>query len=205
MDGAAIHPNAVIVGHGNVGSPNISASPRDIEVIGGNLARSRSATPDDPKFDMAGDFGEFRPKKRKSEKGGRTIETDVKQNEILLNPQLNRTEHHRTQAHEVAHAIDDAISKYKLGKLTKDRQVENELRQVYHEMVDENALKMPELMVNRNGSGRLSPYELGYRGKESIKAELVAEGIRAFMARPEYFKRVAPNAARALRAHFKSC
>jgi hypothetical protein len=99
VDGAAIHPNAFIVGHGNVGSPNISASPRDIEVIGGNLARIRSATPDDSKFDMANDFGEFRPKKGKSEKGGRTIETGVKQNEILLNPQLNRTERHRTQAH----------------------------------------------------------------------------------------------------------
>ena len=46
----------------------------------------------------------------------------------------------------------------------------------------------------------MSPEKLGY---SNAGAELVAEGIRAYLARPEYFKSIAPNAASALRRQIR--
>jgi hypothetical protein len=200
VDGYPIHPNAIIAGHRRVGAPNVPVSPRDTEVIGGSLARNRLATPEDRDFDLDANFGEFRSKEHKNPKAGVTRNNKVDQKEILLNPKLSHRQHHRTYAHEVSYAIDDAIDQHALGKLTKDHRVKNELFQVYHEMVGENAQHLAGLRATPNKNGRVTPVKAGYSGH---KKEIVAEGFRAYLANPEYFKRVAPNAARALRAQVR--
>lgn len=67
-------------------------------------------------------------------------------------------------------------------------------------MVGENAQHLAGLRATPNKNGRVTPVKAGYSGH---KKEIVAEGFRAYLANPEYFKRVAPNAARALRAQVR--
>jgi hypothetical protein len=89
-------------------------------------------------------------------------------------------------AHEAGHAID-FITRDLATRLTDQELAE--LRHVY--------------MRLRGGSGRQGlhpqPETYGYEGDE-VNRELLAEGVRAYLTNPNYFKMAAPRAAKTLRA-----
>ena len=89
-------------------------------------------------------------------------------------------------AHEFGHAIDH-FANYFSNNLTPDEIAE--LRLVYGtlrtSLQDLPLLRQPE-------SFRYKPHQ--------VNGELVAEGLRAYMANPNYFKTVAPKSAAKIRA-----
>lgn len=88
-------------------------------------------------------------------------------------------------AHEFAHAIDHFTGMLLSSSLTPEEI--SELRAVY------GAVKSQP----RNGP-KAQPEHFGYGGKD-INRELAAEGLRAYMADPNYFKTVAPKTAAKIR------
>ena len=89
-------------------------------------------------------------------------------------------------AHEYGHAIDH-FTRFLLSEgLTEDEEIE--LRKVYARQVIGEGEK-PE---------KLQPEHFHYKGSD-INRELVAEGVRAYMTNPNYFKTVAPNTAAKIR------
>ncbi len=89
-------------------------------------------------------------------------------------------------AHEFGHAIDH-LAGYLSKTLTKDEMAE--LSFVYG-----------RLKRGRTDSGQLfQPENFGYPS-ELVNSELVAEGFRAYMANPNYFKTAAPKTAARFRA-----
>jgi hypothetical protein len=89
-------------------------------------------------------------------------------------------------AHEFGHAIDH-LAGYLSKTLTDDEMAE--LSFVYG-----------HLKHGRAKSGQLlQPENFGYEGKAAVYPELVAEGIRAYMMDPNYFKTAAPKAAAKIR------
>src|SRR6266481_2404601 len=56
------------------------------------------------------------------------------------------------------------------------------------------------LKRGRTKSGHLlQPENFGYSGNDAIYAELIAEGLRAYMTDPNYFKTAAPKTAAKIR------
>ena len=90
-----------------------------------------------------------------------------------------------TIAHEFGHAIDHLA-----GNLSATLTPEEiwELRRVYATL---------RYRASKDGP-KLQPEHFGYRGDE-VNPELVAEGLRAYMTNPNYFKTVAPRAAATIR------
>ncbi len=88
--------------------------------------------------------------------------------------------------HEFGHAIDHLARRIST-QLTPDEIAE--LRRVYTTM-----RAGPRKTLARQ------PEDFGYAPRK-IKAELIAEGIRAYLTNPNYFKAVAPRAAARIRAH----
>jgi hypothetical protein len=88
----------------------------------------------------------------------------------------------RLEAHETGHAVDEIVLQIPIDG------VEDELRLVYSAL----------------GTGKWSPTPTrspesdGYATHE-VRDELMAEGIRAYMTDPNWFKSVAPNAAKRIR------
>jgi hypothetical protein len=89
-------------------------------------------------------------------------------------------------AHEFGHAIDHLAAKDLSATLTPDEIFE--LRDVYNDL--------------RGGAKKGAPWrqpEDNYHWDE-VKFELIAEGLRAYVTNPNYFKTVAPKAAAKFRA-----
>lgn len=109
--------------------------------------------------------------------------------EIRLFDQLPDVTRQRVLSHEVSHLIDDVA-----GKIPVDG-IKKELLVVYNET--NNALR------DRGGKSATghTPEMSRYKRPAEADRELVAEGIRAYMADPNYFKTVAPKAAARIRKY----
>jgi hypothetical protein len=101
--------------------------------------------------------------------------------DIAINTKYDSSKQDLITGHELGHAIDHFA-----GKLTATLAPEEiaELRAVYSDL--------------RRGPER-QPEDLGYPPKH-INGELIAEGLRAYMSNPNYFKTAAPKAAAKFRA-----
>ena len=106
--------------------------------------------------------------------------------DIFVSNDVSLSDQDLTTAHEFGHAIDHLA-----GNLSKNlpRTEIGELRYDYSTL--------------RSGSEhrpfRLQPEGFGYR-PDQVNEELLAEGLRAYMANPNYFKTVAPQTAAKIRA-----
>jgi len=89
-------------------------------------------------------------------------------------------------AHEFGHAIDH-FARWFSDKLTS-KEI-GELRDIYSDLRG----------GWKKGAPRKQPEDFGY-GVDKVNVELVAEGLRAYMSNPNYFKTVAPKAAATFRA-----
>jgi hypothetical protein len=104
---------------------------------------------------------------------------------IFLNTGRKASDRNWVTAHEFAHAIDDFA-----GNISKTLTPEEtaELRTVYGDL---------RYRPHKFGP-KVQPEHHGYAGA-AVDQELVAEGIRAYMAHPNYFKTVAPKTAAKIR------
>jgi hypothetical protein len=100
--------------------------------------------------------------------------------DILLNVEPKSPHRRFVLAHEFAHAIDEITGKI---SATLTKREEAELSLVY-----------ADLRPRAENGDVLQPENFGYEGDE-IKWELVAEGLRAYMMDPNYFKTKAPETA----------
>ena len=105
---------------------------------------------------------------------------------IFVNRNLPLSERKLTTAHEFGHAIDFFANEFS-KKLTQ--QEITELRAVYGTL--KSGLEQYNFFWQ--------PEEYGYEPHQ-VNRELVAEGVRAYMANPNYFKTVAPKTAAKIRA-----
>ena len=89
-------------------------------------------------------------------------------------------------AHEFGHAIDHLA-----GNLSAT---------LTHDEMAELSFVYGHLKRGRTKSGHLlQPENFGYSGNDAIYAELIAEGLRAYMTDPNYFKTAAPKTAAKIR------
>ncbi|HWN51362.1 MAG TPA: hypothetical protein VNO18_16355 [Xanthobacteraceae bacterium] len=106
--------------------------------------------------------------------------------DIFVSSDVSLSDQDMVTAHEFGHAIDHLA-----GNLAKNltRTEIGELRYVYS--------------TSRSGSEnhpfRRQPESFRYRSSQ-VNGELLAEGLRAYMANPNYFKTVAPKTAARIRA-----
>jgi hypothetical protein len=106
--------------------------------------------------------------------------------EISINTRYKSSDQNIFTAHEFGHAIDRLAAKELSSTLTQDEIFE--LRDVYNDL--------------RGGAKKGAPWrqpEDAYSW-DAVKSELIAEGLRAYMTNPNYFKTVAPKAAAKFRA-----
>jgi hypothetical protein len=106
--------------------------------------------------------------------------------DIFVNGARSLSDQDLTMAHEFGHAIDHLA-----GNLTKEltRAEVGELRDVYSTVRS----------GSENPPFRVQPESFGYEPGQ-VNEELLAEGLRAYMANPNYFKTVAPKTAAKIRA-----
>jgi hypothetical protein len=105
---------------------------------------------------------------------------------IAINTKYKSSDQEILTAHEFGHAIDH-FSGWFSDKLTSEEI--NELREVYSDLRG----------GWKKGAPRKQPEDFGY-SVNKVNLELVAEGLRAYVSNPNYFKKVAPNAAAKFRA-----
>ena len=105
---------------------------------------------------------------------------------IRLSPDLTSSNRRLVTAHEFSHAVDDIAGFLSRSLVPKEIA---ELRRVYGTLISGSEefafLKQPE--------------NLGYK-PDHVNMKLLAEGIRAYMANPNYFKTIAPKTAARIRA-----
>jgi hypothetical protein len=106
--------------------------------------------------------------------------------DITINTKYKPSDQDIIIAHEFGHAIDHFAGDI-TSTLTPDEIFE--LRDVYSDL--RGGFK--------KGAPRKQPEDLGY-AVNKVYVELVAEGLRAYMSNPNYFKKVAPKAAAMFRA-----
>jgi hypothetical protein len=105
---------------------------------------------------------------------------------IYLNTGPKAADRDLVIAHEFGHAIDHFTGMLVSASLTPDEIAE--LRAVYGALQSRQEKSGP----------KLQPEHFSYRD-EDINRELAAEGLRAYMTDPNYFKTVAPKAAAKIR------
>jgi hypothetical protein len=106
--------------------------------------------------------------------------------DITINTKSKSSDQDIITAHEFGHAIDH-FSGWFSDKLTSEEI--GELRDVYSDLRG----------GWKKGAPRKQPEDFGY-AVNKVNVELVAEGLRAYMSNPNYFKKVAPKAAAKFRA-----
>jgi len=95
-------------------------------------------------------------------------------------------------AHELGHVVDEMAGQIPAKGLS------NELKGVYNTLNNPNR-SHPDRNEAASWGKPFTPQALGYKGDE-IPREYMAEGIRAYLADPNYIKTVAPKTASAIRA-----
>ncbi len=106
--------------------------------------------------------------------------------DITINTKYKTSDQDIITAHEFGHAIDHFAGWFS-DKLTSEEI--DELRDVYSDLRG----------GWKKGAPRKQPEDFNY-GVNKVNVELVAEGLRAYMSNPNYFKTVAPKAAATFRA-----
>jgi hypothetical protein len=106
--------------------------------------------------------------------------------DITVNTKYKSSDQDIIIAHEFGHAIDH-FSGWFSDKLTSEEI--DELRDVYSDLRG----------GWKKGTPRKQPEDFSY-AVNKVNMELVAEGLRAYMSNPNYFKKVAPKAAAKFRA-----
>ena len=102
--------------------------------------------------------------------------------DISINPKYKSLDQDRIASHEFGHAIDHFAGDLS-ATLTPDEIAE--LRDVYSDLRG----------GAKKGAPRRQPEYFSYSGDDVVNLELVAEGLRAYMTDPNYFKTVAPKTA----------
>lgn len=170
IDGAALTAPH-IAGRRRLGEGDVGLEPQAIVAAAQGLVHSiQPAT----RTQMRGDVGRYT---RRVDDAGEV------RREILYDQNASDRGRPRIIAHEMGHAIDDLAAKIEPAGLMK------ELKQVYH-----------DLATGQQGRTRhlTQPEHLRYRG-DDVRAEYIAEAIRAYMVNPNYLKSVAPKTAKAIR------
>ncbi|HZH27875.1 MAG TPA: hypothetical protein VEY95_11910 [Azospirillaceae bacterium] len=98
----------------------------------------------------------------------------------------------RVHAHEIGHVIDQLARGIKIP--TKN--INDELEKVYHQLGDNTSRRLEDNVPRELMT--LPEKTFGYSKKDAPR-ELWAEGIRAYMTNPSYFKHEAPRAAALIR------
>ncbi len=101
---------------------------------------------------------------------------------IFLSPALTQQQAPHVLAHETGHLIDDLT----FGRAIPLNGVKREADQVFSDL--NSTMYVPKGKIGAR------PQDFGYTGAD-VPAELNAEGLRAYMQNPNYFKTVAPNMA----------
>lgn len=101
----------------------------------------------------------------------------------------------RVLAHEVGHGIDD-LAGFRYG--IPDDGLKRQVGGVYNTLNNPNRSRDGLEAATWGKSAR--PQDFGYRG-DDIRAEHMAEAIRAYMTDPNYLKSVAPETAKRIREH----
>jgi hypothetical protein len=111
---------------------------------------------------------------------------DPVQPEIWMNSELKRQQEPLVLAHETGHMIHDLAAEMSLAPF---RKLHAELARVYSTLNEgKEGLRPPK-----------RPQDYGYPDDEA-PYERIAEGFRAYLTDPNYFKEVAPKSAAAFRA-----
>lgn len=107
-----------------------------------------------------------------------------------------------TIAHEIGHGIDDIVSGNRVmikggvpTALNQSGVLRSELQPVYHEL----QVEKPAPQKATSWDPLFTPETYGYN-KFDAKGEYTAEAIRAYMQNPAWFKSVAPETAKRIRA-----
>ncbi len=103
---------------------------------------------------------------------------------VFLADDLHPNDVSRVLGHETGHVIDQTAGNIPVNG------VEQSLRQNYDTLI----------RGSRAGKNLIGPEDVGYP-PDHAAPELLAEGMRAYLQDPNYFKTVAPDAAARIRAH----
>jgi hypothetical protein len=115
------------------------------------------------------------------------VDADNPIRHVHLSPELTPRERDLTKAHELGHALDDFLG-WASSKLEPNSKVMDQLRMVYGRV----RKGVPgEWFTRQPESYQYTP--------EQVPKELMADGLRAYIRNPNFFKRVAPDAARMIR------
>lgn len=115
---------------------------------------------------------------------------------VFLRSDLTPEERVLVHAHENGHVIDELAGQVPTTGLSK------ELGAVYNTLNNPTRNAAGTDAVAFNGTGRtrpVGPRNLGYSAADAPR-EMMVEAIRAYMTNPNWFKKVAPNTAKAIRA-----
>ena len=160
-----------VAGRRMVGGPDQAIDAAGIEKLAGLLgAKTRFANASD---DIGTDLGRYVVG---SDRDGNALR------QILLSPSLTAQQAPHVYAHEVGHLVDNLT----FGQQIPTAGVKREASQVYSDL--NSTMYVPK------GKIGATPQTFGYKG-DNIPAELNAEGLRAYMQNPNYFKSTAPNLA----------
>jgi hypothetical protein len=161
-----------IAGRRFAGQPDQSLSVKDLEAASTKLNIPFAAI--GPLAFEKGVAGMFMANDKRRKPGGY----------IFLNNNFSLPDQNLTMGHEFGHAIDHFAGMFSKN-LTPDEI--NELRSVYGTLRTSSA----ETFFRDPESFRYKPHQ--------VNGELLAEGLRAYMANPNYFKMMAPKSAAKIR------
>lgn len=191
IDGDAIGADAAVVGRQTLNKRDrpLPASKRD-DITIATTGKGPTIKPM-----QSGDLGQFEnvPTSRVQKQ----INNGGYESEVTVDSGLSKNDAGLVQDHENGHAINNmvgtVITWLKNGKLKipyRDIPITPEME--------------PELeTVYRDVNGNKMPKDFGYLPRDE-PSELMAEAVRAYMENPNYFKTVAPNTAKQIRAYVNS-
>lgn len=177
LEGRPLNPRAIIAGRTHVGGGDSGVPAEAYESLAAQATGGRPETV--AKSQIGGDAGQYVVDRDR--RSGKVISRN-----IFIDKSLSPVSASRVLPHELSHAVDEVVETIPVDGLN------DELRDVF------NHLNNPQSHGKRYG-----PEQRGYSG-EKARRELMAEGIRAYMADPNYFKTVAPNAAARIREFVNS-
>jgi hypothetical protein len=196
-----------VVGRRVVGGDDQAFPPAELNALGEATTGRRPATAS--AGEMGSDAGRYlkRPGDRLAELeyGQRPADADGWIRRTLIRDNLAPGQAQNALAHEIAEAIQDRAgqqvrylptpsgSRIPFGAIP-EKGLTRQLGQVYHDLND------PTWRRGNTTPPRLQtkPEDFGYRG-DDVRSERIVEGIRAYMANPNYLKTVAPDVAKAIR------